>query len=252
MVDTTTKKVQEYKDSLKLKAEQLIIKDFPEKIVKLNEILDRPGFSNRNLADVHVDLKIPIPDPVLIGQVTNDERNEPMAKKIKLSNNIEDKNDVAGTKVMTLPTGMSPCNAHISELISIVKPYIRTLLEDANLLKMWISFMIPKIEDGNNFGVSIQEDTLAEVQAVETEAAAFFDQISRYFLSRAKIISKVAKYPHLEDYRRAVQELDEKEYISLWLVMCEIRNRYSSLHDIVIKNLEKIKKPRSSNTESLY
>lgn len=44
--------------------------------------------------------------------------------------------------------------------------------------------MIPKIEDGNNFGVSIQEDTLAEVQSVESEAAAFFDQISRYFISR--------------------------------------------------------------------
>lgn len=51
-------------------------------------------------------------------------------------------------------------------------------------MKMWISFMIPKIEDGNNFGVSIQEDTLAEVQSVESEAAAFFDQISRYFISR--------------------------------------------------------------------
>lgn len=113
--------------------------------------------------------------------------------------------------------------------------------------------MIPKIEDGNNFGVSIQEDTLAEVQSVESEAAAFFDQISRYFISRAKIISKVAKYPHIEDYRRAVQELDEKEYLSLWLIMSEIRNRYCALHDIVVKNLDKIKKPRSSNaTESLY
>lgn len=130
----------------------------------------------------------------------------------------------------------------ISELISFA----------ANLLKMWISFMIPKIEDGNNFGVSIQEDTLAEIQTVESEAAAFFDQISRYFLSRAKVVSKVAKYPHIDDYRRAVVELDEKEYLSLWLVVCEVRNRYSSLHDIVIKNLEKLKKPRSSNTESLY
>lgn len=136
--------------------------------------------------------------------------------------------------------------------------------------------MIPKIEDGNNFGVSIQEDTLAEIQSVESEAAAFFDQISRYFISRAKVVSKVAKYPHIEDYRRAVQvfyflaqtirsmfsinflfvffvqELDEKEFLSLWLVMCEVRNRYSSLHDIVIKNLEKLKKPRSSNADSLY
>lgn len=63
---------------------------------------------------------------------------------------------------------------------------------------------------------------------------------------------QVAKYPHVEDYRQAVRELDEKEYLSMWLVMCEIRNRYCTLHDIVTKNLEKIKKPRSSNTESLY
>lgn len=118
---------------------------------------------------------------------------------------------------------------------------------------MWISFMIPKIEDGNNFGVSIQEDTLAEVQSVESEAAAFFDQISRYYISRGKLISKVAKYPHIDDYRRAVEELDEKEYLSLWLVMAEIRNRYCSLHDIIVKNLDKIKKPRTTNAaESLY
>lgn len=122
----------------------------------------------------------------------------------------------------------------------------------ANLLKMWISFLIPKIEDGNNFGVAIQEDTLSEIQSVESEAAAFFDQIARYFMSRAKIVSKVAKWPHIEDYRRAVLEMDEKEFLSLWLVVSEVRNRYCSLHDIVIKNLEKLKKPRSSNAESLY
>ena len=58
-------------------------------------------------------------------------------------------------------------------------------------LKMWISFLIPKIEDGNNFGVSIQEDMLAEIRSVESEAAAFFDQISRYFITRGKIVTKV-------------------------------------------------------------
>lgn len=62
----------------------------------------------------------------------------------------------------------------------------------------------------------------------------------------------MAKYPHIEDYRKAVRELDEKEYLSMWLVMCEIRNRYCTLHDIVMKNIEKLKKPRSCNTQSLY
>ncbi|XP_039962049.1 proteasome activator complex subunit 3 [Bactrocera neohumeralis] len=249
--DTTTKQVQDYKDSLIKKAEQLIIQGFPEKIVELNELLATPMFSDRNFNEVHQDLNIPTPDPILVNnhaETTDDggDADQPAAKRPRTDH------FVPGTKVMCLPTGSVPCNEPLCEMIKIVKPIIRKLVEDSNLLKMWISFLIPKIEDGNNFGVSVQEDTLAEIQAVESEAAAFFDQISRYFLSRAKVVSKVAKYPHIEDYRRAVVELDEKEYLSLWLVVCEVRNRYSSLHDIVIKNLEKLKKPRSSNADSLY
>ncbi|XP_037816711.1 proteasome activator complex subunit 3 [Lucilia sericata] len=260
MPSDTIAKVQEYKDSLIKKAEQLIIQGFPEKIVELNELLDTPMFSERNFTEVHQDLNIPIPDPIVVnnnGANANEsnaataedggDADEPSAKRPRTDNSLN-----SGTKVMYLPSGSVPCNSPLCEMIKIVKPIIRKLVEDSNLLKMWISFMIPKIEDGNNFGVSIQEDTLAEIQTVESEAAAFFDQISRYFLSRAKVVSKVAKYPHIDDYRRAVIELDEKEYLSLWLVVCEVRNRYSSLHDIVIKNMEKLKKPRSSNAESLY
>ncbi|KAM7347593.1 proteasome regulator gamma isoform 1-T1 [Cochliomyia hominivorax] len=260
MPSDTIAKVQEYKDSLIKKAEQLIIQGFPEKIVELNELLDTPMFSERNFTEVHQDLNIPIPDPIVVSNnganvvesnVTTirdgGDADEPSAKRQRMDNSL-----ISGTKVMYLPSGSVPCNSPLCEMIKIVKPIIRKLVEDSNLLKMWISFMIPKIEDGNNFGVSIQEDTLAEIQTVESEAAAFFDQISRYFLSRAKVVSKVAKYPHIDDYRRAVIELDEKEYLSLWLVVCEVRNRYSSLHDIVIKNMEKLKKPRSSNAESLY
>lgn len=257
--------VQDYKDTLIKKAENLIIYGFPEKIVELNEMLATPMFSERNFDEVHQDLNIPVPDALPVENNSASDASEPAAKRPRVDCFIP------GTKVMALPNGTVPCNTPLCDMIKVVKPIIRTLVEDckypsrlitapltpipifaANLLKMWISFMIPKIEDGNNFGVSVQEDTLAEIQAVESEAAAFFDQISRYFLSRAKVVSKVAKYPHIDDYRRAVVELDEKEYLSLWLVVCEVRNRYSSLHDIVIKNLEKLKKPRSSNAESLY
>ncbi|XP_063237946.1 proteasome activator complex subunit 3 isoform X2 [Bacillus rossius redtenbacheri] len=248
MADGVTSKVQEYKDSVKQKAEELILKGFPQKIVELNELLDKPQFDKPNLSDVHQTLNIPVPDPIVLGN-SLDHADQPAPKKQRLEHGLD---QVSGTKVMALPSGSVLCNKNLTDMVALVKPHIRKLIEDANLLKMWISFMIPKIEDGNNFGVSIQEDTLAEVQSVESEAAAFFDQISRYFVSRGKIISKVAKYPHIEDYRRAVSELDEKEYVSLWLVMCEIRNRYCTLHDIVIKNLEKIKKPRTSNADSLY
>jgi proteasome activator subunit 3 (PA28 gamma) len=239
--------VQEYKEKLIKKAEELIVNGFPSKIVELNNLLATEQFAERSFTEVHQDLNINVPDPILEQENDKVDNGDPPAKRARIETN-----DTIGTKVMILPGGSVKCNAPICEIIKEVKPVIRGLVEDSNLLKMWISFMIPKIEDGNNFGVSIQEDTLAEIQSVESEAAAFFDQISRYFISRAKVVSKVAKYPHIDDYRRAVQELDEKEFLSLWLVLSEVRNRYCSLHDIVMKNLEKLKKPRNSNTEHLY
>ena len=38
---------------------------------------------------------------------------------------------------------------------------------------------------------------MAEARQVETDAATYLDQVSRYYISRAKIISKIAKYPHV-------------------------------------------------------
>lgn len=237
-------KVKEYVDTVKSQAEELILKGFPEKIVILNDLLATDQFQVEDVTKIHQDINIPIPEPISL----NSHSDGPVPKKIKR----ELDNNIAGTPVLLLSNGPVPSNEKLKNMISVVKPHIKQLVEHSNVLKMWITFMIPKIEDGNNFGVSIQEDILAEIQSVESEAAAFYDQMSRYFVSRAKVISKVAKYPHIGDYRQSVKELDEKEYLSLWLVLCEIRNRYCTLHDIVTKNLEKIKKPRSSNNEALY
>ncbi len=41
------------------------------------------------------------------------------------------------------------------------------LVEMLNTVKIWIQLNIPKIEDGNNFGVSIQEETVSELGRAE-------------------------------------------------------------------------------------
>lgn len=64
------------------------------------------------------------------------------------------------------------CNEKLTELMVITRPLLRQAVEDVNKLKLWskhtwrlsrrfnalglVTFLIPKIEDGNNFGVSIQ------------------------------------------------------------------------------------------------
>merc|ERR1712071_712195 len=201
MADDAAKKVQQYKDITKKQAEELINHGFPRTIVELNELLATPLFTTKDLTSVHQDLNVPIPKPLSTFHI-NDTQSETKKRKLDL----EDQPGVG----ITLPSGSVPCNSHIREMMKIVKPYIWHLVEDANILKMWISFLIPKIEDGNNFGVSIQEDMLAEIRSV-SEAAAFFDQISRYFITRGKIVTKVTKYPFVEDFRVTVEELDEKE-----------------------------------------
>jgi len=256
--------VTDYKEKLISEAEEIVLTIFPQKIIELDQLVNSDKFKLPDLAAIHVVLNIPIPDPVVVNECQENADAGAPNKKRKLevvsdtslnaseSDIIINGVKVRGTKVMAFTGGVVEINKGIAELCDIVKPHIRTLVEHTNKLKMWIQFLIPRIEDGNNFGVSIQEDTLGEVRTVETEAATFFDQISRYFTSRGSIIAKIAKYPHVQDYRRAIDELDEKQLLSLRLVLCELRNHYALLHDLITKNLEKIKKPRSSNTDSMY
>ncbi|OQR79500.1 proteasome activator complex subunit 3-like [Tropilaelaps mercedesae] len=241
-------KLDELKKRMMKDAENLLLEKFPERIAHLNALLKSPEF-NLDLSSCHAKINIPRPDPASTRISTTD---EPDAKRKRtLSDNNSDA--VEGTKVMAMPCGTVEVNKTVMRLLEIVKPYVLQQLADCNLLKMWIEFLIPKVEDGNNFGVDIQEECLKEVSTIEGEAAAYFDQGTRYFMTRGKIIAKVAKYPFVEDFRRNIDETDERQYFSLQLIVQELRNNYAGLHDMLTKNLEKIKKPRSSNaTASLY
>lgn len=89
------------------------------------------------------DLNIPVPDAITANHV-NDVDAVP-AKRARIDESTkmatEHLTGPSGTKVLALPTGKVTCNTPICELIKVVKPFIRELVEDSNLLKMWISFM---------------------------------------------------------------------------------------------------------------
>lgn len=219
-------------------------------LLELDHFLKDPIINITELKEIHSEINLTVPDPILLSNL-HDGLEAQNAKKRKLEDGAGE-DMVTGTKVFVMPGGMMKSNGNLVDLIEKVKPEIRTLIEKCNTVKMWVQLLIPRIEDGNNFGVSIQEETVAELRTVEGEAASYLDQISRYYITRAKLVSKIAKYPHVEDYRRTVTEIDEKEYISLKIIVSELRNQYVTLHDMILKNIEKIKRPRSSNTDALY
>ncbi|KAM4635730.1 proteasome activator complex subunit 3-like [Polymixia lowei] len=245
------KKVDTFREQITSEAEHLVASFFPKKLLELDDFLKEPILNVTDLKEIHSEIKFKVPDSIVFTN-SHDGLDMQNAKKRKLEDGVGDENCQGGTKVLVMPEGMMKSNAQLVDLIERVKPEIRTLIEKCNTVKMWVQLLIPRIEDGNNFGVSIQEETVAELRTVEGEAASYLDQISRYYITRAKLVSKIAKYPHMEDYRQTVLEIDEKEYISLKIIVSELRNQYVTLHDMILKNIEKIKKPRSCNSEALY
>lgn len=258
--------VESFKKTILTTAEDLVDNKFPKRIIQLNKMLSS-GKLTCPPSTVYEEINIPIPDmseyqdaalskTVLTSadakkSDSSSANGTPDAKRAKFSVHPAHL-DTGGAKVLVLPNGTVSSNKFIVELINEIKPLIGELVEDTNLLKIWLTYLIPRIEDGNNFGVSIQEDVLAEIRASEGEAAAYYDQISRYFTVRGKTISRVAHYPHIDDYRRAIKELDEKEFFSLRLIVAELRNHYAILCDLIAKNGDKIRKPRSSNAENMF
>jgi len=242
-----------YKRELAIEAEKIVQDQFPCKVVEINQLLTSSQFSYNRLPDLLLDGDLNIPKPNQLLNSTENHVDVVPKKRMRTAEPLDsDATTIEGTKVIGFVNGSVPCNAKIAELIDITRPLLRDAVESVNKVKMWILFLIPRIEDGNNFGVSIQEETLAEVRTVESEAAGFLDQMSRYFISRARLVTKVAKYPHVDDYRRAIQDMDEKQFINIRLVLTEMRNHFATLHDMIMKNLEKIKKPRSNNAEHMY
>lgn len=272
--------VETFKQTILKTAEEMVVSKFPKRIIQLNKMLSQGRLTSSPSA-VYQKINIPIPDMSQVDDPSNQAQSQkaastsetttkqpatgqpdasnsngetgPTAAKRKFGQcPAHFESQIIGTKVLVLPDGVVSSNKFIVELINEIKPLIGELVEDTNLLKMWLMYLIPRIEDGNNFGVSIQEDVLGEIRASEGEAAAYYDQISRYYALRGKTVAKIAQYPHIDDYRRAIQELDEKEFFSLRLIVAELRNHYATLHDLISKNGDKIRKPRSSNAEHMF
>ncbi|XP_022228330.2 proteasome activator complex subunit 3-like [Drosophila obscura] len=233
-------KVQKYDTAIQ-NVEQLITKCYPEKIVELNELLGMPMFKPRDLEELRQELCIPVLPPVLAENHCDGCIDDQPQSKRALTDVI-----VAGCPAVTCSP--VPCNKTVCEMIKVVQTIVRTLIKQANFLNMWITVLT--IQSGSAICASIQEDINDEFKKIELNAIDCFKMISEYFAVRDKTLALVAKYPHAEEHRKAVVEIDEKTCLSLTKVVCDVRNNYSLLIDVATKNWIKLKSSFNANTYS--
>ncbi|KAG1828378.1 proteasome activator pa28 REG alpha beta subunit [Suillus variegatus] len=143
-------------------------------------------------------------------------------------------------------------NKLISKLHETVKLECAQLSDSCDKVKLWVNLTMPKIEDGDNFGVQIQEEVLSELLRSQESAYNIRDAARQHHLARAKICSKLIKYPHIEDYTLGLKEHDEKQFFFSRQNLIDMRNVYAVLTDILHKNIAKIRAPKGNNGVGLY
>lgn len=166
---------------------------------------------------------------------------------------------VEGLNKEDSPSKVSETFSLLESEFGLLKMEILELVEMAMIIKLWLQLNVPRIEDGNNFGVSIQTDTVSELSRIEDAALMTVENWSKFLMNRAKVISKMYKYEGSTGYvvvktayHAALMALDERQLRSVWIGWQDLRNNYSVLYDLVVKNIEKLVHPRSSNISNMY
>ncbi|KAB5586696.1 hypothetical protein PHYPO_G00004570 [Pangasianodon hypophthalmus] len=243
MSPASKKEVDGFTKKLTREAEQLVSTFFPQMIAEMDNLL-QASLVLDDLSALRAPLDIPIPDPAK-EELKRKKKEEKKAKEGKKSEDKEE--EEAGP-----PCGPIASNEKVDNLIKEIKPHIQTLKEKLNTVSMWVQLQIPRIEDGNNFGVAVQEKVFELLTNTRTKIEGFQTQITKYYSERGDAVAKASKQPHVGDYRQLVHELDQHQYCELRIVVLEIRNTYAVLFDVISKNYDKIKKPRGDCKALIY
>ncbi|XP_038225073.1 proteasome activator complex subunit 2 [Dermochelys coriacea] len=230
------RQVELFRESLFKEAEQFLSTFLPQKIFQLDKFLKEDSLNIKDLSTLRAPLDIPIPDP-------------PPKDEDEDSANMEtDKEE----KKEAPKCGYLKGNEAMVMLLGRVKPEVRELKEKCVLVITWIHHLIPRIEDGNDFGVAIQEKVLERVTAIKTKVEGFQTAISKYFSERGDAVAKASKETHVMDYRTLVHERDEAVYGEIRTVVLDIRGFYAELYHILTQNLEKLTNPKGEEKPSMY
>uniref|UniRef100_A0A2K5C1V1 Proteasome activator complex subunit 2 n=1 Tax=Aotus nancymaae TaxID=37293 RepID=A0A2K5C1V1_AOTNA len=167
--------------------------------------------------------------------------------------NVHDEMETDTQEKKEVPTcGFLPGNEKVLSLLTLVKPEVWTLKEKCILVITWIQHLIPKIEDGNDFGVAIQEKVLERMNAVKTTVEAFQTNTSKCFSERGDAMAKASQETPVMDYRAFMHKRDEAAYGELRAVVLDLRAFCAELYRFMSSNLEKTVNPKGEEKPSMY
>ncbi|KAJ3786121.1 proteasome activator pa28 REG alpha/beta subunit [Lentinula aff. detonsa] len=269
---------EQFRSEIKQAGEEVVFGTFPKKAVLTDfyRELQQLILSTENLDSPFHEATLAKVDTTVYPPPSEYSETDSLSKKRKISDNACSPNETLFPQMAENDTQHARLsnivleNKHVKRLHSIIKKECEELVASIDKVRLWVTLAIPKIEDGDNFGsldksypldgnaltssqgVGVQEEILNELHRAQDCVYNLRDSPRQHHLARAKICSKLIKYPYVEDYTSALIEHDEKQIFNARHYLLDIRDLYAALTDITQKNIIKIRTPRSNNNSGLY
>ncbi|KCV71288.1 hypothetical protein H696_02234 [Fonticula alba] len=150
------------------------------------------------------------------------------------------------------PVSPHPMAVTVRELLESIKLEINEQLDICDAIKIWVQLNVPRIEDGNNFGVEVQEEIIGQLSQTENAFLGIRSEILDFYLSRANLVSAITNNPDNPDLMQALIEHDEKQMMRARMSLLDLLNNYLIMYDVITKNMDKLKRPRSEVALHMY
>ncbi len=85
---------------------------------------------------------------------------------------------------------MVSVNTSIEQLTGETKEHLIRMVDELDALRLWATLKIPKIEDGNNFSVSVQEEIIQLLAGGRAGSLQMLDSMTKHLEQRGEIVAK--------------------------------------------------------------
>lgn len=164
-------------DNVSSEAEAIVSNTWPEKILRLHQLLEHEAFRELTRQEVEATADLPTDTPSTATETassssTTTTASSPAAPSGKRRRGAQH-DDVAQAAAVGTgdassvdyttraggkegPGPVVSSNSHVMRMMELLSKEVRDAVTDIGKVKLWISLMVPKIESGNAFGVEVR------------------------------------------------------------------------------------------------
>jgi len=143
-------------------------------------------------------------------------------------------------------------NERLVYLVNEINKEINETLIMITVLRLSVSLAIPEMQDGNNFGVDVQQQLLKILAMIEANAIRFNSLLSSFFMERGKLVSNIYKYPFIINFKNALTLFDFQHFVLCKSICFDFKTHFCCLLQFFVNHFELIKNPRSNHFSSFF